>query len=247
MKRFSEVNSDLLRGGAPTAEDLRILHNVWGVQRIVSLDKSVGLSIAPTCKELGLEQIIIPIGNDQDLESVLDYLKANVVTLLSGKKPTYVHCLHGRDRTGLAVALYRIQADGWTPAEAYKEALSFGFGDGLTKERLEIFKNYLFDGSNESHEKVKNQPDISELARQTSESNPTNADSYFSPINPGDMQPANDRRKRRRKLRQLVEEDLNESMAQVGLNSGVSPILRNTDRDSHNPHPILPYGYSYIL
>lgn len=246
MERFSEVNDDILRGGAPSAQDLSILKSVWGVRRIVSLDKKIGISIAPLCAELGIEHIIIPISGGSDVPEVLDYLKTNIVQLLSGKSPTFVHCKFGRDRTGLAVALYRVHGEGWSANEAYREALSFDFGDGLSKENLELFEKCLFSG-NEIPEKLKRpETDISELARLSLDTPPETADSYFSPINPGDMQPADDRRKRKRQLRKLILQDMNDAMAQVGVNEGVSPIQRNVSKD-HTPHAILPYGYSYIL
>ena len=43
----------------------------------------------------------------------------------------YLHCLHGRDRTGLVWALARVRILGWTPAAAEKEMAAFGF----SKER----------------------------------------------------------------------------------------------------------------
>ncbi len=40
---------------------------------------------------------------------------------------TFVHCEHGQDRTGLIVAIHRVQADGWTKADAEGEMLAHGF------------------------------------------------------------------------------------------------------------------------
>jgi tyrosine-protein phosphatase SIW14 len=39
---------------------------------------------------------------------------------------TYVHCLHGQDRTGLVIGLFRVRS-GWTKAQAEKEMLARGF------------------------------------------------------------------------------------------------------------------------
>ena len=40
---------------------------------------------------------------------------------------TFIHCEHGQDRTGLVVAMWRVEKDGWTKADAEKEMLAHGF------------------------------------------------------------------------------------------------------------------------
>jgi tyrosine-protein phosphatase SIW14 len=44
-------------------------------------------------------------------------------------QPVYIHCALGEDRTGIAVAAYRMDADGWSYDDAVKEMQSFGFND----------------------------------------------------------------------------------------------------------------------
>lgn len=38
----------------------------------------------------------------------------------------FVHCRHGKDRTGLFVSLYRVMRQGWPPDRAYREARDVG-------------------------------------------------------------------------------------------------------------------------
>lgn len=244
MDRFSEVNSDLLRGGMPSIEELKTLRKIWGVNRVVSLDKKIGLMISPTCKELGLEHIIIPLG-DEGTEEAIEYLDKNIVSLLSGKKPTFVHCRHGRDRTGLAVALYRIKQEGWDSGEAYQEALSLDFGDGLSKDMLEKFEKTIFKYKKNIESKPTKR-EISDLARDNFNPDPQITENYFSPINPGDMQLVNDRKARKRKLRKVIYQDVNNAMAEIGQFNNWSPIMHGISRD-YMPNPVFPYGYSYIL
>jgi len=40
----------------------------------------------------------------------------------SSNAPVFIHCNHGRDRTGTIVACYRIAHDGWTSKQAKDEA-----------------------------------------------------------------------------------------------------------------------------
>lgn len=49
------------------------------------------------------------------------------LSLMSDSVPTYVHCLHGKDRTGYVCAAYRILKQGWTPDAAIAEMLRLGF------------------------------------------------------------------------------------------------------------------------
>ena len=45
----------------------------------------------------------------------------------NAEKPVFVHCRQGRDRTGLAVAVYRIVAEGWDRDEAIRELYAHGY------------------------------------------------------------------------------------------------------------------------
>lgn len=46
-----------------------------------------------------------------------------------------IHCVNGHDRTGLAVMLVRVLVDGWTPLQAYAEALQWGYHPQLWLDR----------------------------------------------------------------------------------------------------------------
>ena len=42
-------------------------------------------------------------------------------------RPIYLHCLHGRDRTGMFAAIYRIARQNWSADQAYSEMKANGF------------------------------------------------------------------------------------------------------------------------
>ena len=102
--RFDNVSEHIFRGGKPSPADLQILSDVYGVKRIITLDGKIGSEIAPVVKSLGMEHIIIPIGGPES-EPLINFLKDAVSTLFK-KQPVYVHCRHGSDRTGMAVAIF---------------------------------------------------------------------------------------------------------------------------------------------
>lgn len=124
--RFARVDKNLLRGGVPSSEDLEMLRDKFGIKKIISLDGPLGNAIDGKCKELNLEHIILPLtdGNGANV----DKLPGEVIQWTG---PTYVHCRHGKDRTGMACAMYRILVNGWNVEQALDEARKFGMGQGL--------------------------------------------------------------------------------------------------------------------
>lgn len=250
----SEINGDpqILRGGKPTADELLILRDVWGVVRVVSLDQDIGFEIHSICESLGLEHIIFPIFHSISKSQQIINLKSDIINLFSNQ-PVYVHCIHGRDRTGLAIALWRV-ANGSSPEKALEEANRFGFGDGLSTKIKNEFINAI---------ELISAPlssDIVNMERQTHDSPSVTNDSRHSfdsgiPIeinNPTDHVPdmssiddmSKKTRKRKQKLRRNILRDVNENMGQVGGYENNNPILRGLG--PIEPFGIYPFGYSMI-
>lgn len=138
VKHFHIVNDNLFRGAAPSTKDLLAFKRA-GIKKIISLDGEVGNNIAPICKLLKMEQIIIPIDAFK-INTLKHLLKYNICELIQPNKATYIHCARGKDRTGLLVAMYRCLFDKWCCKDAVKEAKEFGFGTGLD---LPIEKFYI--------------------------------------------------------------------------------------------------------
>lgn len=145
MERFAEITDDIFRGSKPTPNELRGLKDIFGVKKIISLDRQHGEELHSICRQLNLQQILLPIENDFNFKRNLQFLKNNITDLLGNNTPTFVHCYHGKDRTGLAVALFRIQAMGWNPAQALEEAKSFDFGIGVSPKIVKIYQDLIFD------------------------------------------------------------------------------------------------------
>ena len=60
------------------------------------------------------------VPKDKDVSLALSILKN------SSLRPIYLHCRHGRERTGFMVAVYRMQVEGWSLDAAYKEMKKMG-------------------------------------------------------------------------------------------------------------------------
>jgi protein tyrosine/serine phosphatase len=57
----------------------------------------------------------------QDVDTALEALADKSL------RPIFVHCEHGRDRTGMIIGLYRVFHEKWKAEDAWSEMLARGF------------------------------------------------------------------------------------------------------------------------
>jgi protein tyrosine/serine phosphatase len=130
IRRFAWVDSgQVARGGQPDDDGLRWLAD-HGFRTVITFrqhhDEEAALARA------GLPLVEIPI--QCDLFGSSPPTEAQVAQFLSiardsSRRPVYFHCARGADRTGMFAALYRIEVDGWTNAEAIEEMQAFGYNN----------------------------------------------------------------------------------------------------------------------
>lgn len=159
--RFSKVTKDLYRGGKPSPNDLVMLKNL-GIKKIVSLDDKSGKDIHGTCKELGFNHVIWGLGDGNDPK--ISALKKRIIPTLTHGGPTYVHCFHGKDRTGMGVAMFRVY-NGWDIENALAEAFEFGMGKDLEKDVRDSYYSAVKDFAKELSDD-KNSADVVSLMRE---------------------------------------------------------------------------------
>lgn len=128
LPRFREVSSGLLRGGRPSQAGLERLARL-GVKTLVNLEAVLEFveQERAAAALLGMKMVSYPMlweeyPSDAQVTAVLAELKRG-----TAEAPVYVHCFHGKDRTGLVVALHRVLEQGWEPGAAYSEMLGLGF------------------------------------------------------------------------------------------------------------------------
>lgn len=126
LPNFHEVNQNLYRGAQPRAGGIQKLKEL-GVKTIINLRGADEGTEAEEreARAAGLNYFNIPLdglGRPSD-EKVL-----KILALINDSKnwPVFIHCNHGKDRTGTIIACYRISHDGWTLDQAMKEAKRYG-------------------------------------------------------------------------------------------------------------------------
>jgi protein tyrosine/serine phosphatase len=121
---FHRVDEHILRGGQPGTEGLRALA-ADGVKTILDLRGGAAREEKETVESLGIRYVHIPLNGlhapaDADISQALATLDD------PSAWPVFVHCVHGRDRTGTVIACYRIRHDGWENRKALAEAHHYG-------------------------------------------------------------------------------------------------------------------------
>jgi protein tyrosine/serine phosphatase len=148
-KRFGTVaEGKLYRSGEVTPAHLERLKNEYGIRRVVSLlNPSAPESVAEreAAERLGLEWHNIPLPGNGD-STRIDRQRILALLTEPNAPPTLVHCSAGANRTGLAVGLYRIHAEGWSYDAALDELRRYDFEDLPKHEDLRRALKQAADG-----------------------------------------------------------------------------------------------------
>ena len=122
VTNFHEVDEHVYRGGQPNGEGFSGLAKL-GIKTVIDLRGE--RSEQEAVQRAGMRYIRLPwSGYKAPAESEI----ITVLGLLSDSSawPVFVHCRRGADRTGTAIACYRIVHDHWTNQRALEEARSLG-------------------------------------------------------------------------------------------------------------------------
>jgi protein tyrosine phosphatase (PTP) superfamily phosphohydrolase (DUF442 family) len=124
VPNFAVVDDGIYRSGQPTPDGWKYLA-AMGITNVIKLNPESDSSDAPA-RALGMAVYNQPISLYQLLFGPINarQLQSTVEEIKPG---TLIHCQHGQDRTGLAIAMYRVQTCGWTKQKAEEEMLANGF------------------------------------------------------------------------------------------------------------------------
>jgi protein tyrosine phosphatase (PTP) superfamily phosphohydrolase (DUF442 family) len=122
LPNLHRVSSGLYRGARPEKGGLDSLA-LLGVRTVVSLDAFHSQRQAVESHGFGYERIGLKVWHPED-EDMRRFLE---IATDARKQPVFVHCRRGADRTGVAVAVYRVCVQGWTKEAAVAEMTTGGF------------------------------------------------------------------------------------------------------------------------
>lgn len=156
---FHQVDADLYRGGRPAYRDKVYLDlAALGVRTVVNLETTEARAeeaeinhVNQILSESHLPQVkfvhfpITPIPQ-VSLTGIADEGENGIRHLFEelqqAPKPLFLHCAHGKDRTGAVIALYRMRRGELSFDQAYQETLHYRFDESLDGGLIKTIKRY---------------------------------------------------------------------------------------------------------
>lgn len=125
LKNLYKVNDNLYRGACPTVEGFKSLQEL-GIKTIVNFEAfhTDEDEIAESGTSFYYRPIRMTAWDISD-ENMLEFLE---IATDPSNYPVFVHCQHGSDRTGVAIAMYHIFVEGWSKEAAIDELRNGGYG-----------------------------------------------------------------------------------------------------------------------
>jgi len=122
VPNFCRINGQLYRSGQPSAPGFQALEK-QGIREVLDLrlfhdDRALAAGTG-----LAVHSIPVNAGDFGEREMV-----AALQVIATARSPVLVHCLHGSDRTGAVIAMYRVVCEGWSKQQALDELQRGGYG-----------------------------------------------------------------------------------------------------------------------
>jgi protein tyrosine phosphatase (PTP) superfamily phosphohydrolase (DUF442 family) len=127
QNNFHVVKPGIWRSAQPSEDSLKRM-KMNGLKTIVNLraDDSNNVKEKKIAEKLGLQYYYFPMKAEQDQDlNLIDRILA--VIERPAEQPLLVHCIGGRDRTGMIIAIYKIEHTDQKFEDIYKEMLMFGY------------------------------------------------------------------------------------------------------------------------
>ena len=140
LSNVGRVAPGVYRGAQPLPEGYRTL-KAMGIRTVVNLRMRHGEKAA--VESAGMRFIEIPISTTSTIDPKT-VKRALSAIADPANQPVFLHCAQGRDRTGVVVAVYRMEVDSWSISEAEAEMQSFGFHNAWVQMKSFV-RNYRAD------------------------------------------------------------------------------------------------------
>lgn len=122
IDNWYKIDAQVYRSAQPDAEGMKEAERL-GIQNLLNLRNYHADDDEVKGTGLKIVRVKMEAGDIQD-EQIVAALRA----IKNAKGPILVHCMHGSDRTGAVIAMYRIIFSNWSKDAAIDEMVNGGYG-----------------------------------------------------------------------------------------------------------------------
>jgi protein tyrosine/serine phosphatase len=138
LPNLFKVSDTLYRGAQPTKEGFSELKKM-GIKTIINLREYH--TDEKLINGMGFNYFQIPTATSKPIKD--HYQKVLGIINHADLQPVFVHCHYGADRTGTAIALYRITVQKWDTEEAIRELQQGGYGyHSIYREIIKFIRKF---------------------------------------------------------------------------------------------------------
>jgi protein tyrosine/serine phosphatase len=140
VKNFGKINDHIYRGGQPDEDDYKKLATI-GIKTVIDLREHPEGYARRLTEDAGMRYINIGL-NDKRAPTEVETNYFLQLVNDENNWPVFVHCAGGRHRTGVLLAVYRMEVDGWSARQAFEEMKDYKFYSRFGHGDL---KDYVFE------------------------------------------------------------------------------------------------------
>ena len=129
LRNFSKVNDGLWRAAQPDTNDVDVFRKLEraGVKTVINLRHDHDDFPALAASDIAYVHIPMRAWRPKDEDMVLFLASVRRALADPQRTPVLVHCAEGKDRTGYAIAAYRIVEQRWDADSAIQEMFDFHY------------------------------------------------------------------------------------------------------------------------
>lgn len=125
IRRAAKINEHFYRGGVPREGGFEALKKL-GIKTVIDLHgfkKDPDYSNA--IESLGVDYVFLPLKDKAPSGEMME----EFISIVNNpdNHPVFYHCSHGKIRTSVMLAVFRMRCEGWTNEDAFNEMLYFDF------------------------------------------------------------------------------------------------------------------------
>jgi len=146
---LGRLDDRVFRNSQPSIAEFKWFFKHLGIKTVINLRKEsdywAGYTKADEeklCREYGVVYKNYLLLDSDDPPPTKEQIEEVLKFIDQCGKPVMFHCAHGKGRTGMVAAAYRITRQGWSLENAIREARHYGFRPDLVPRQVKVLEQF---------------------------------------------------------------------------------------------------------